>query len=684
MLVTLLYGLEPYMDATEESSFLQDMLMANSLHVLIKLHERLQRFNTQKPAPVPEHAKHLAHQVMKELHALEARPEIMELMHVLSKPHMQGLLSVHDSVAQNNFEPKLPSLAADDDDEDEEDSVRIIQLMKSKEPLGATVKRDESTGALVVARVMRGGAADRVGLIHEGDELREVNGVLMQDKKPKEIVPILAQSDQTITFKVIPGTKDQLKPNNTEVFIRAMFDYHPEKDPAIPCKEAGLEFWRGDVLQIVSKEDDTWWQARRVADASPRAGLIPSRQLQESRQEEGEDNRGPEPGAIVRAEGNQEEATRSAEVSGSEAGIPAEHEQHNLKSLVFSKKPKRAGEHRVCHVGLLNFERILRSTGKHSVPVNHGVSSQMLRIECPCMELVVKNEDLVLYDVCCESSFRLAGLRRSFRLSKKDRRSQEMRAKWKKSEADGENHISSYQEVVPYVRQPGEPYRLVLLVGPSGVGLTELKRKLLLSDPEHFGVAVPHTTRERRRQEREGVDYHFVSKHTFETDILLHNFCSRGKNKPLVRFGCVICVIRFIEYGERGGKYYGTSLDSVRKVLVESKVCLLDVEPHAVKLLYTTEFKPYVTFVKPPAIEQLRLSRRKAKILASCDEAKPTRTFMEADFEEMINTAQDMEDKYGYLFEKIIINDDLATVFTALRAELKKLEKESNWIPKIW
>lgn len=60
-----------------------------------------------------------------------------------------------------------------------------------------------------------------------------------------------------------------------------MFDYHPEKDPAIPCKEAGLEFWRGDVLQIVSQEDDTWWQARRVADANPRAGLIPSRQLQE-------------------------------------------------------------------------------------------------------------------------------------------------------------------------------------------------------------------------------------------------------------------------------------------------------------------------------------------------------------------------------------------------------------------
>ncbi|GAA6090857.1 MAGUK p55 subfamily member 7 [Tachysurus ichikawai] len=204
MLVTLLYRLEPYMDTTEESSFLQDMLMANSLHVVIKLHERLQRFSTQKPAPIQEHAEHLAHQVMKELHALEARPEMTELMCVLSKPHVQDLLAVHDRVAQKDYEPKLPSLEADDDDDDDddddEDLVRIIQLMKSKEPLGATVKRDELTGALVVAR---------------------------------------AQSDGAVTFKVIPGTKDQLEPDDTEVFVRAMFDYHPEKDPAIPCKELG-------------------------------------------------------------------------------------------------------------------------------------------------------------------------------------------------------------------------------------------------------------------------------------------------------------------------------------------------------------------------------------------------------------------------------------------------------------
>ncbi|MEQ2285879.1 MAGUK p55 subfamily member 7 [Ameca splendens] len=57
--------------------------------------------------------------------------------------------------------------------------------------------------------------------------------------------------------------------------------------------------------------------------------------------------------------------------------------------------------------------------------------------------------------------------------------------------------------------------------GPTGVGLNELKRKLLISDPQHFGVTIPHTSRPKRNQESEGVEYHFISKHLFETDV--HN-----------------------------------------------------------------------------------------------------------------------------------------------------------------
>ncbi|KAG9278778.1 MAGUK p55 subfamily member 7 isoform X2 [Astyanax mexicanus] len=574
LLVTLLYGLESYLDSTEDSSFLQDMLMGNTLHVLIKLHERLQRFEARRPSPVQDDAGGLARELAEELRALQAKPEVVELLRLLSKPHVQDLLSVHDAVAQKDYDPKLPPLPTlpSDDDEDEEDSIRIVRLVKSKEPLGATIKKDGSTGAIVVARIMRGGAADRSGLIHEGDELREVNGVPVEHKRPEEIVPILAKSDGAVTFKVIPGSKEELEAEGTKIFVRTLFDYNPREDPAIPCKDAGLEFRRGDVLQIVSQEDDTWWQARRHGDTNLRAGLIPSRQLQERRV-----------------------ALRRPEALFHAAGAP---------------KPSA---------------------------------------EDP--------------DYGAISGIHIAGLRRSFRLSRKDIRVQETQIRWRKSQILVSKNFPSYQDVVPYSRKPGEPYRLVLLVGPSGVGVSELKRKLLLSDPEHFSVPVPYTTRECRRHERDGVEYHFISKHMFENHILNH---------------------KFVEYGEHGGHYYGTSVDSVRTVLAESKVCLLDVEPHAVKTLYTTEFKPYVVLVKPPAMEQLRISRRRARILSGCGEVTPTRTFSDADFEDMINTAQTMENKYGYLFEKIIVNDDLALAFAEIRAELARLEKETNWIPKTW
>lgn len=39
----------------------------------------------------------------------------------------------------------------------------------------------------------------------------------------------------------------------SKVRVRAHFDYFPENDPYIPCKEAGLGFVRGEVLHIVSQ-----------------------------------------------------------------------------------------------------------------------------------------------------------------------------------------------------------------------------------------------------------------------------------------------------------------------------------------------------------------------------------------------------------------------------------------------
>lgn len=66
-----------------------------------------------------------------------------------------------------------------------------------------------------------------------------------------------------------------------QVFVKALFDYDPNEDKATPCKEAGLAFKKGSILQIMSQDDATWWQAKHEGEANPRAGLIPSKQFQE-------------------------------------------------------------------------------------------------------------------------------------------------------------------------------------------------------------------------------------------------------------------------------------------------------------------------------------------------------------------------------------------------------------------
>ncbi|XP_031721239.1 MAGUK p55 subfamily member 7-like [Anarrhichthys ocellatus] len=577
LLSSVMSGTESHTDREEDYRFLHSMLMEKKLHLLFKIHERLRRFEKRSPVPVQEHAASLASDLAEELIYQDWRDEVKELVALFSKPNFKSLLSVHDAVAQRDFEPSLPPIP-DNALEDGEDSVKIVSLVKTKAPLGATIKRDKSTGAIVVARIMRGGAADRSGLIHEGDELKEVNGVSLEHRKPKEILPLLTRSQGEVTFTIVPASsKEEMSPNR-KLFMRALFDYDPNEDPTVPCKDAAVAFKRGDVLQIVSTEDDTWWQACHLGDSNTRAGLIPSQQLHERRV------------ALQRP-----------------------------KALFTPRRVKPPDE------------------GEVMEDVDYGAIT----------------------------GIHIAGLRRSFRLGTKSSWDREV-AQSKRWSTGVRSSIRppTYKEVIPYHRDPKDRHRLVVLVGPSGVGVNELKRRLLISDPDHFGVTVPYTTRERRRRETEGVDYHFVSIHMFEEDILNH---------------------RFAEYGRYRGHYYGTSLDSVDRVMAEGKVCLLDVPPNKIKHVYTSEFKPYVVFVKPPRIEELRLTRRRAKFICDEDNKNSVRIFSEEDLEDMINLAETIESQCGHLFDKVIVNGDIAVAFRELKVDLEKMEEvEVQWIPAKW
>ncbi|XP_026064497.1 MAGUK p55 subfamily member 3-like isoform X3 [Carassius auratus] len=557
-LALLTSQLRPDANHKEDMVFLKDVFSERSLSYLMKIHEKLRQYEKQSPTPVLHSASALAEDVAEELQSGPMSAEEKELLHLLTSPHLRAVLSVHDTVAQKNFDPVLPPLPDDFEDELDEESVKIVRLVKNKEPLGATIRRDESTGAVIVARIMKGGAADRSGLVHVGDELREVNGSSVMHKGPDEISQLLSQSQGSITLKIIPAIREEDKLKESKVFMRALFDYTPLEDRATPCQEAGLPFKRGDILQVVSQDDQTWWQAKRVGDCSLRAGLIPSKQFQERR---------------------------------------LAYRIH-MGSLQSSKSPNKA-----------------------------------------------------VYDQGCDK----AGLRRSFRLSRKDRRGSSGEA----SVSDqNDTEFLTYEEVTRYQQKPNERPRLVVLIGSLGARINELKQKVIAENPHRYAVAVPHTTRPKKSHEKEGVEYHFVTKEVFDAD---------AQNN------------KFIEYGEYKENLYGTSIAAIRSVQAKNKMCLVDVQPEALKALRTAEFKPYVIFVKPRIPE----SRRRRSAATSPGGGEHGR-ITEEDLQEMRLSAQQTDQQYGHLVDRVLIKEDTASACAELRSILERLERETFWVPVSW
>ncbi|XP_028169744.1 MAGUK p55 subfamily member 7 isoform X2 [Ostrinia furnacalis] len=281
-LTRLLASLKEVQSGGEDLAFLSELLQSKQLNALVQVHNKIvAKGKDDKFYPLLSNAMQVTLEVLDLLGEMVASSkEYEELLGLLQKPHFQAILCTHDAVAQKDYYPHLPDIPPDADEEEE--TVKIVQLVKSDEPLGATIKTDEETGKIVIARVMHGGAADRSGLIHAGDEVIEVNGISVENKTPADVLAILQSSEGTITFKLVPsfgkgGSRE------SKVRVRALFNYHSSEDPYIPCKEAGLNFRKGDVLHIVSQDDAYWWQARREGDKVMRAGLIPSRALQEGR-----------------------------------------------------------------------------------------------------------------------------------------------------------------------------------------------------------------------------------------------------------------------------------------------------------------------------------------------------------------------------------------------------------------
>ncbi|KAJ8410135.1 hypothetical protein AAFF_G00211760 [Aldrovandia affinis] len=256
----------------------------------------------------------------------------------------------------------------------------------------------------------------------------------------------------------------------------------------------------------------------------------------------------------------------------------------------------------------------------------------------------------------------LAGFRRSLRLCRKRSHSSshQQPCNPRCPSSCYSTLANPFEEVVRYQRHPDDTHRLIALLGPSGVGVNELRRRLIEINPNTFHGAVPHTTRLPKTYEESGREYHFISKELFEKMVYTH---------------------RFLEYGEYKGNMYGTSIDAVKEVLKSGKICVIDIEPHAIHSVRTHELKAYVIFVKPPSNARMKQTRKNAQLITDYYVNRP---FKVEDFQEIEDSAKKMEHQYCQLFDNVIVNDGLQDSCVQLLTTIRRAQDEPQWVPASW
>jgi guanylate kinase len=125
---------------------------------------------------------------------------------------------------------------------------------------------------------------------------------------------------------------------------------------------------------------------------------------------------------------------------------------------------------------------------------------------------------------------------------------------------------------------------MLILSSPSGAGKTTLTKKIQ-QKYQNFKISVSHTTRKPRPNEVEWIDYFFIDHKEFEKKI--------SNNE-------------FYEYAKIFSNFYGTSRDSVNKILKNNNNILFDIDWQGTQQLSKfKELKLIKIFLLPPDKKEL-------------------------------------------------------------------------------
>jgi len=166
--------------------------------------------------------------------------------------------------------------------------------------------------------------------------------------------------------------------------------------------------------------------------------------------------------------------------------------------------------------------------------------------------------------------------------------------------------------------------KLIIVSAPSGSGKTSIVRYLLEQLPD-LRFSVSATSRSPRKNEKDGLDYYFLSAEEFREKI------DKGE---------------FVEWEEvYKDRYYGTLRSEVERIRNSGQHIIFDVDvAGGIRLKKEYGSQALSLFIRPPGINELRQRLQKR------DADSP------GDIETRLNKAGQELEKAGH-FDKIIIND---------------------------
>lgn len=175
---------------------------------------------------------------------------------------------------------------------------------------------------------------------------------------------------------------------------------------------------------------------------------------------------------------------------------------------------------------------------------------------------------------------------------------------------------------------PNFKHKLVLFCGPSGSGKTTIVHSLLKAFPR-MRFSISATTRPKRDNEVDGVDYYFLTPEQFRAKIANNEF---------------------LEWEEvYTDRYYGTLKADVQKILDDEYIALFDVDVEG-GLAIRKNFGSQIldVFVMPPSVDELH-KRLVARATETADSLSKRLEKAEKELH------------YAFRFNNVIVNIDLET-----------------------